>query len=60
MQIELLGWSPAEYRYPTWGGLYNDTDNKHQLYVNIGGGTVGFPARIGATPEITLITLKKH
>lgn len=60
MQIELLGWSPAEYRYPTWGGLYKDTDNRHQLYVNIGGGTVGFPARIGATPEITLITLKKH
>lgn len=59
MQIEMLGWSPAKYRYPTWGGLYNDSDKQHQLYVNIGGGTVGFPARIGATPEITLITLKK-
>lgn len=58
MQIEMLGWSPAKYRYPTWGGLYKDSDNQHQLYVNIGGGTVGFPARIGATPEITLITLK--
>ena len=30
-----------------------------QLYVNIGTGTVGFPARVGATPEITLFTLKK-
>ena len=59
MQIEMLGWSPAKYRYPTWGGLYNDSDKQHQLYVNIGGGTVGFPARVGATPEITLITLKK-
>lgn len=59
MQLEILGWSPAKYRYPTWGGLYNDSDNQHQLYVNIGGGTVGFPARVGATPEITLITLKK-
>lgn len=59
MQIEMLGWSPAKYRYPTWGGLYRDSDKQHQLYVNIGGGTVGFPARIGATPEITLITLKK-
>jgi predicted MPP superfamily phosphohydrolase len=29
------------------------------LYVNIGIGTVGFPARIGATPEITVITLKQ-
>lgn len=59
MQLEILGWSPAKYRYPTWDGLYNDSDKQHQLYVNIGGGTVGFPARVGATPEITLITLKK-
>lgn len=59
MQIEILGWSPAKYRYPTWGGLYADDDRRHQLYVNIGAGTVGFPARIGANPEITLITLKK-
>lgn len=59
MQIEILGWSPAKYRYPTWGGMYSDSDKKHQLYVNIGSGTVGFPSRIGATPEITLITLKK-
>lgn len=61
MQIELLGWSPAKYRYSTWGGLYNDNreGGDHQLYVNIGSGTVGFPARIGATPEITLFTLRK-
>lgn len=59
MQIELFGWSPAKYRYPTWGGLYADRDEKHKLYVNIGSGTVGFPARIGATPEITLIELKR-
>lgn len=58
MQVEVLGWSPAKYRYPTWGGLYSDSTRQHQLYVNIGGGTVGFPARLGATPEITLITLK--
>ena len=59
MQIEILGWSPAKYRYPTWGGLYADDNRRHQLYVNIGAGTVGFPARVGATPEITLFTLKK-
>lgn len=58
MQIEIFGWSPAKYRYPTWGGLYTDDDNSHKLYVNIGTGTVGFPARVGATPEITLFTLK--
>ncbi|MDE5988364.1 MAG: metallophosphoesterase [Duncaniella sp.] len=59
MQFEVFGWSPAKYRYPTWGGLYADDDRSHQLYVNIGTGTVGFPARVGATPEITLFTLKK-
>lgn len=58
MQIEAGGWSPAKWRYPTWGGLYTSSTGQ-QLYVNIGGGTVGFPARIGATPEITVITLKR-
>lgn len=58
MQTTVLGWSPSVFRYPQWGGLY--TDNKGQnIYVNIGTGTVGFPARIGATPEITLLTLRK-
>lgn len=59
MQIELFGWSPAEWRYPTWGGLYTDSDKKHHLYVNIGIGAVGMPMRIGATPEITTITLRQ-
>lgn len=59
MQMTLFGWSPVSYRYKTWGGLYSDKSNRHKLYVNIGTGTVGFPARIGATPEITVITLKK-
>jgi predicted MPP superfamily phosphohydrolase len=50
-------WSPASFRYPEWGGAYNQGDR--WLYVNIGTGMVGPPMRIGATPEITLITLKK-
>lgn len=59
MQMEVMGFSPAVFRYPTWGGLYHDKDGRHPLYVNIGVGTVGIPARIGATPELTLITLRK-
>jgi predicted MPP superfamily phosphohydrolase len=58
MQIEIAGISPAAWRYETWGGLYADT-NKRQLYVNIGAGAVGFPMRLGATPEITLFTLRQ-
>mgnify|MGYP000390988641 CR=1 FL=1 len=60
MQMRLLGWSPAKFRYRNWGGLYADTDSAHLLYVNIGIGEVGMPARLGdATPEITLFTLKR-
>lgn len=59
MQFELFGVSPAALRYPTWGGLYSDDEGRRYLYVNIGLGTVGIPARIGATPELTIITLRK-
>lgn len=54
-------WSPAEWKYKQWGGLYerlNEDGIPTRLYVNIGSGEVGIPARIGATPEITEITLK--
>ncbi len=57
MQMEAFGYSPASLRYKHWGGLYADKKGQY-LYVNIGTGTVGFPSRIGATPEITIITLK--
>lgn len=56
-------WSPSKYRYEKWGGLYgvvNQNDEPTQLYVNIGAGEVGMPARLlSAYPEITLITLKR-
>lgn len=52
--------SPAALRYSTWGGLYGDEHDRHQLYVNIGAGTVGMPMRLGATPEITVITLRRR
>lgn len=52
-------WSPAQYKYSKWQGLYskNVGNGKSQLYVNIGAGEVGIPMRIGADPEITLFTL---
>ena len=50
--------SPACFKYERWSGLYEHGKNK--LYVNIGTGLVGMPARIwSATPEVTLITLHK-
>lgn len=58
MQISLgRKWSPGIFKYRTWGGMYSDSTDQ-SLYVNIGIGEVGIPARIGATPEVTLITLR--
>lgn len=59
MQIELAGLSPAAWRYRTWGGMYTDKSGSRKLYVNIGAGTVGFPMRLGATPEITVLSLRR-
>lgn len=50
-------WSPAQYRYRHWAGIYSEK-NKY-LYVNKGFGFLGFPGRIGMWPEITLIELRK-
>jgi predicted MPP superfamily phosphohydrolase len=47
--------SPAAILYKQWGGLYEKQDKL--LYVNVGLGSVGFPARVGMPPEITVIRL---
>ncbi len=53
--IEIPGfkWSPIEYIYPKWAGLYEES--KQYLYVNRGFGFLGFPGRAGIRPEITVI-----
>lgn len=55
--------SPSRLRYEQWGGLYqrkSDRGEMTNLYVNIGCGEVGLPARFGsAYPEITEITLRR-
>ncbi|MBD5238558.1 MAG: metallophosphoesterase [Bacteroidales bacterium] len=57
MQVAIGRLSPAALKYDTWGGLYESTDGRRPLYVNIGAGAVGVPMRIGATPEVTIFTL---
>lgn len=52
-----MEYSPSSKKYKYWKGLYKK--GKQYLYVNIGCGEVGIPARYGARPEITVITLKK-
>ena len=55
--VEIPGfqWSPAQYVYKHWAGLY--TEGQQQLYVNRGLGFLGFPGRIGILPEITVMEL---
>lgn len=57
--IEIPGfkWSPVQYIYKQWAGLYKQ-DNQH-LYVNRGLGFLGYPGRVGIWPEITVIELKR-
>lgn len=52
-------WSPAEWIFPEWGGLYADSFSGVKLYVNRGLGSLGLPMRIGIRPEITRIVLKR-
>ncbi|MBK6290215.1 MAG: metallophosphoesterase [Candidatus Kapabacteria bacterium] len=56
--VQLLGfeWSPAQYVYKQWAGLYGA--GEQLLYVNRGIGTVGPPLRIGIPPEVTIFTLR--
>jgi uncharacterized protein len=55
--IEIPGfkWSPVQYVYKEWAGLYEE--GKQKLYVNRGFGFIGYPGRVGILPEITVIEL---
>lgn len=48
-------WSPIQYLYHEWMGLYSSAGR--YLYVSPGLGFVGFTGRLGTRPEISLITL---
>lgn len=55
--VEIPGfrWSPVQYMYKEWDGLYEE--GKQKLYVNPGFGFIGYPGRVGILPEITVIEL---
>ena len=58
MQVSLFGFSVSQFIYPEHRGMY--LQGKRGLYVNVGLGFVLFPMRLGAWPEITVITLRKE
>ncbi len=55
VEIPWLKWSPVQYVYKQWAGLYEAGTQK--LYVNRGFGFIGYPGRVGILPEITLLEL---
>jgi uncharacterized protein len=55
VELPWFRWSPVQYVYRQWAGLYEEGSQK--LYVNRGFGFLGYPGRVGILPEITLIEL---
>lgn len=57
VRTEDFQWSPVQYIYNEWAGLYQE--KQQQLYVNVGYGFLGYPGRVGILPEITIFELKR-
>ena len=55
VEIPGVRWSPSQYIYEQWAGLY--TKGRQHLYVNRGFGFLGYPGRVGILPEVTLLRL---
>jgi len=55
LEIPGFKWSPVQYVYKQWAGLYESDAQK--LYVNRGFGFIGYPGRVGILPEITVLEL---
>lgn len=53
----IIKWSPVQYRYKQWAGLYENLGR--YVYVNRGFGFHAYPGRVGIWPEITVLELKK-
>ena len=56
INIGRFKWSPVKYRYKRWMGLYEKAGQL--LYVNRGFGFLGWPGRVGMSPEITVFEFK--
>jgi len=56
IQVAGMEWSPVQYLYKHWAGLYEEKGQ--YLYVNRGYGYNNFlPSRVGMPPEITIFEL---
>jgi len=57
LNLPFFKWSPVQYTYKQWAGLYEKGAQK--LYVNVGLGFLGYPGRVGFLPEITVFELRR-
>jgi predicted MPP superfamily phosphohydrolase len=57
INLPFFKWSPVQYSYPQWAGLYEQ--GRQKLYVNVGLGYLGVPMRTGFLPEITVLELRR-
>ena len=59
LKVRLFGrsYSPARLLYTRWSGRYDERGRT--LSICDGSGYVGYPLRLGAPPQITLITLRR-
>lgn len=57
IELPFFKWSPIQYVYKKWAGLYAEGDKK--LYINRGYGYLWFSGRVGIWPEITEFILKR-
>lgn len=55
LRLAWMKWSPVQYVYKQWAGLYQE--GNQYLNVNVGYGFLGYPGRLGILPEITVIEL---
>ena len=55
IDIPGIKWSPVQWRYKQWAGLY-DKSNKF-IYVNAGVGNLAYAGRVGIMPEITVLNI---
>ena len=56
IDIPGIKWSPVQWRYKQWSGLYKDKSNKY-IYVNTGVGNLAYAGRVGIMPEISVLNL---
>ena len=53
IDIPRIKWSPVQWRYKQWKGLYNKLDK--YIYVNTGVGNLAYAGRVGIMPEISVL-----